>query len=96
MKFYSEVLDKFFDTEKDCVNAETESKRKQEAEANNEYAKVIKEIAEANGITPQELIKNYREKQAEKEADKAGIPVEVYKKLNSLEQEITTLKTQPF
>lgn len=68
---------------------------KQEAEANNEYAKVIKEIAEANGITPQELIKNYREKQAEKEADKAGIPVEVYKKLNSLEQEVTTLKTQP-
>ena len=32
-QLYSEVLDKFFDTEKDCVNAETESKRKQEAEA---------------------------------------------------------------
>ena len=53
MKFYSEVLDKFFDTEKDCVNAETESKRKQEAEAKekeklaNERKARAKEIDEA-------------------------------------------------
>ena len=39
MKFYSEVLDKFFETEKDCINAETESKRKQEAEAKEKEKK---------------------------------------------------------
>ena len=53
MKFYSEVLDKFFETEKDCINAETESKRKQEAEAKekeklaNERKARAKEIDEA-------------------------------------------------
>ena len=56
MKFYSEVLDKFFETEKDCINAETESKRKQEAEAKekeklaNERKAREKEIDEARKV----------------------------------------------
>lgn len=34
MKFYSEILDKFFDSEKECVEAEFDSKKKKaEAEA---------------------------------------------------------------
>ena len=48
------------------------------------YAQVIKEIAEANGSTPEEVIKNYNDRKAEKEAEKQGIPVEVYKEINEL------------
>lgn len=68
---------------------------KAQAQQNESFANVIKEIAEANGITPEELINNYNDRKAEKEAEKQGIPVEVYKKLNALEQEVQMLRAQP-
>ena len=68
---------------------------KAQAQQNASYASVIKEIAEANGITPDELIKNYNDRKAAQEAEKQGIPVEVYKKLNALEQEVQVLRTKP-
>ena len=50
MKFYSEVLDEFFDSEKECVEAEFDSKRK-EAEAEEKRRKELfeaeKELARA-------------------------------------------------
>lgn len=68
---------------------------KAQAQANESYANVIKEIAKANGITPEELIKNYNDRKAEKEAEKQGIPVEVYTKLQALEQEVQVLRNKP-
>ena len=68
---------------------------KAQAQANENYASVIKEIAAANGITPEELIKNYNDRKAEKEAEKQGIPVEVYTKLQALEQEVQVLRNKP-
>lgn len=68
---------------------------KQTATQNEAYAKVIKEIAEANGITPDQLIQNYQDKKATQEAEKIGIPVEVYNKLNTLESEVKTLRNKP-
>lgn len=65
------------------------------AEANEAYAKVIKEIAQANGITPDELIKNYNDKKNQEAADKAGIPVETYNKINELEAEVQALRNRP-
>lgn len=65
------------------------------AQNNEAYANVIKEIAEANNTTPEELIKNYNDKKTASEAEKAGVPVEVYKKLNSLEAEVQTLRNKP-
>lgn len=68
---------------------------KAQAQQNASYANVIKEIAEANGTTPEELINNYNDRKAAQEAEKQGIPVEVYKKLNALEQEVQMLRAQP-
>jgi hypothetical protein len=68
---------------------------KAQAQQNANFANVIKEIAEANGITPDELIQNYNDRKAAQEAEKQGIPVEVYKKLNALEQEVQMLRAQP-
>lgn len=68
---------------------------KAQAQQNANFANVIKEIAEANGITPEELIQNYNDRKAEKEAQQQGIPVEVYKKLNALEQEVQVLRARP-
>ena len=59
------------------------------------YAQVIKEIAEANGSTPEEVIKNYNDRKAEKEAEKQGIPVEVYKEINELKKEVQVLRAKP-
>lgn len=68
---------------------------KTQAQQNASFANVIKEIAEANGITPEELIQNYNDRKAAQEAEKQGIPVEVYKKLNALEQEVQQLRAKP-
>lgn len=68
---------------------------KAQAQQNANFANVIKEIAETNGITPEELIQNYNDRKAAQEAEKQGIPVEVYKKLNALEQEVQMLRAQP-
>lgn len=68
---------------------------KAQAEQNANYANVIKEIAQANGITPDELIKNYNDRKAAQEAEKQGIPVEVYNKLQALEQEVQVLRNKP-
>ena len=68
---------------------------KAQAEQNASYANVIKEIAKANGVTPDELIKNYNDRKMEQEAEKQGIPVEVYSKLQALEQEVQVLRNKP-
>lgn len=68
---------------------------KAQAQQNASYANIIKEIAETNGITPEELIQNYNDRKAAQEAEKQGIPVEVYKKLNALEQEVQMLRAKP-
>ena len=65
------------------------------AQANDAYANVIKEIAKANGITPDELVKNYNDKKNQEAADKAGISVETYNKINELEAEVQALRNKP-
>lgn len=53
MKYYSETVKKFFDTEKECLEAEQEYKKKTEAEErekllrSNERRKKAKEVEEA-------------------------------------------------
>ena len=59
MKFYSENLKKFFDTEKECLAAEEESKRKAEVEAKKkeELANARKERAKAIDEAREVMIK---------------------------------------
>ena len=59
MKFYSENLKKFFDTEKECLAAEEKSKRKAEVEAKKkeELANTRKERAKAIDEAREVMIK---------------------------------------
>lgn len=68
---------------------------KQQAMQNQQYANIIEEIARNNGVTPQQLIQTYNEQKMSKEAEKQGVPVEVYKELQELKSTVQTLQSKP-
>lgn len=84
-------------------NADDEHKRneafanlRKEAEQNRKYAQLIQELAEANGISPEEVVSRYQESKLKKDAEAQNIPVDVLKRLNDLETENKTAKEQAF
>lgn len=57
-------------------------------------AAFIRKFAEDNGMTVEELQAQYENQRLEKEAEAKGVPVEVMKRLNSLEQETSQAKAE--
>lgn len=60
----------------------------------SKYEKLIQTIAEKNGTTPEQIIKDYEAKQLENAAKEQNLPVEYLQKQKKLEQEISNLKNQ--
>lgn len=55
-------------------------------------AKFIREFAEENGMTVEQLQEQWEQQRLEKEAETQGVPVEVIKRLSTLEQENQQVK----
>lgn len=69
--------------------------RRQLEEA-KKYQGFLNQIAEQNGMTPDDIMKQYEERQIENQAKETGVPVEFMKRLNSLEQENEISKQREF
>lgn len=57
-------------------------------------AEFIRQFAESNGMTVAELREQHAQAQLEKQAEKEGVPVEILKRLNNMEQENAQVKEQ--
>lgn len=57
-------------------------------------AAFIRQFAEDNGMTVEQLKEQYEAQRLEKEAEQKGVPVEVIKRLSTLEQENEQVKAQ--
>lgn len=69
-----------------------EMRRKlQEAE---KAKKFLEKVAQESGVSLDQLMQSYEQRRIEAEAQKAGVPVEVYQRLQSLEQSNMELKKQ--
>lgn len=82
-------------------NADDETKRNQafanlrkQAEENKKFADFVQKIADSNGIKPEDVLARYEEQQLEKQAEQKGVPVDVLKRLNALEEENNQIKNQ--
>jgi hypothetical protein len=90
-------------TEEPPINDPDQEKRnrafadmRRQLEESKKYADFLKNLAEQNGTTPDELLSRYQERQLEAEAEKQQVPVDVLKRINALEQENQTIKQNTF
>ena len=67
---------------------------RREAEANKKYADFINRLAEESGVKPEDILARYEEKKLTDRAQKENVPVEVLKRLDTLEQENRQSKEQ--
>ena len=67
---------------------------RREAEANRKYAEFINRLAEEGGVSPDDLLARYEERNLEAEAQRQQVPVELLKRQNSTESELAQLKEQ--
>jgi K+-transporting ATPase c subunit len=67
---------------------------RQQVEENKKYADFISRLAQDSGVSPEEILNRYQERQLEAEAEQQNVPVDVLKRLNTLEQENSTTKEQ--
>lgn len=79
----------------DKRNAAFADLRRQAQEA-KKYQDFINRLAEESGVTPEEILARYEERQMEAEAERQNVPVDVIKRLSSLEQENQAIKQQTF
>ena len=52
----------------------------------------LTELAQQYGVTKEELIEKFRNDRIKKEAERQGIPLEQYQRMQTLEQEVSTIK----
>jgi hypothetical protein len=69
---------------------------RRKAQENEKYATFIQKLAEQSGTTPEEILQRYEEKRLEEEAEKQQVPIDVLKRIQSLEQENQSVKEQAF
>jgi hypothetical protein len=62
---------------------------RRQAEENRKYAEFIQRLAEEGGVSPDDLLSRYEERKLQTEAEKQNVPVDVLKRLHSLESEST-------
>jgi hypothetical protein len=82
-------------------NDENEEKRnrafadlRRQVQENEKYAKFIQRLAEEGGVTPDDLLARYEERNLQAEAERQQVPVELLKRQNATESELQTLKEQ--
>jgi hypothetical protein len=67
---------------------------RRQAQENEKYAKFIQRLAEEGGVTPDDLLARYEERNLQAEAERQNVPVELLKRQNSTESELAQLKEQ--
>jgi hypothetical protein len=67
---------------------------RRQADENKKYADFISRLAQDSGVSPEEILNRYQERQLEAEAEQQNVPVDVLKRLNTLEQENNFTKEQ--
>lgn len=67
---------------------------RRENEANKKYAQFIQRLAEEGGVSPDDLLARYEERNLQAEAQRQQVPVELLKRQTATESELTTLKEQ--
>jgi hypothetical protein len=67
---------------------------RRQAQENEKYAKFIQRLAEEGGVSPDDLLARYEERNLQAEAQRQNVPVELLKRQNSTESELATLKEQ--
>lgn len=84
-------------------NAEAEAERnrafatlRRERDEAKKFADWISQVAEQNGTTPEEMMKNYEQASLQKEAETKGVPVDLLQRMKTLEEENAAIKNQTF
>lgn len=72
------------------------ARMRKELESEKKLSSFVKQIAEQQGVSPEELMNAYEERRLEAEAKEQNVPVDVLKRIRSLEEENTTAKKQAF
>jgi hypothetical protein len=67
-------------------------KLREEKEKLEQSDKFLAELANQYGISKDELITKFKDDRLKKEAEKQGIPLDQFKRMQSLEQEVQTIK----
>jgi hypothetical protein len=67
-------------------------KLREEKEKLEQSDKFLADLAGQYGLTKEELVTKFKEEQAAKAAKAQGIPIEQYKRMQQLEQEVSTIK----
>lgn len=67
-------------------------KLREEKERLEQSDKFLAELAGQYGVTKDELMKKFKEDRLKKEAEKQGIPLDQFKRMQTLEQEVQTIK----
>jgi len=61
-----------------------------------QLASFLQKIADDNGISVEEMMKNYEESQIQEQAETQGIPVDALKRIQATERELESLKSKSF
>lgn len=84
-------------------NAEDTTKRnaafaqlRRERDEAKRLADWIANVAEQNGTTPEEMMKNYEQAILQKQAEEKGVPVDLLQRMKALEEENATIKNTTF
>jgi hypothetical protein len=67
---------------------------RRQAEENRKYAEFINRLAEESGVTPDDILARYQERQLQSEAERQNVPVEFLKESRETQSELSQLKEQ--
>jgi hypothetical protein len=67
---------------------------RRQAEENRKYAEFINRLAQDSGVTPEEILNRYQERQLQSEAERQNVPVEFLKESRETQSELSQLKEQ--
>jgi hypothetical protein len=67
-------------------------KLREEKEKLEQSDKFLADLASQYGLTKDELVEKFKNDRIKKEAEKQGVPIEQYKRMQQLEQEVQTIK----
>jgi hypothetical protein len=67
-------------------------KLREEKQKLEQSDKFLADLASQYGLTKEELVEKFKNDRVKKEAEKQGVPIEQYKRMQQLEQEVQTIK----
>jgi hypothetical protein len=67
---------------------------RRQADENRKYAEFINRLAQDSGVTPEEILNRYQERQLQAEAEQQNVPVEFLKESRQTQSELSQLKEQ--